>query len=89
MNNKLTKEQMLTQLMIKLDKIEYKIETLQGEFKVFIESHETIQAPPKPFLDLSGVAFNCRDVTPHCIDGTGTCKCSGLMTNQEFDEEMK
>lgn len=50
MNNKLTKEQLLTALMIKLDQVEYKIETLQSEFKVFIESHETIQGPPKPFL---------------------------------------
>lgn len=89
MNNKLTKEQLLTALMIKLDQIEYKIETLQSEFKVFMESNETIPGPAKPFLNLSSVAFNCRDVTPHCIDGTGTCKCSGLMTNQEFDEEMK
>lgn len=61
MNNKLTKEQLLTALMIKLDQIEYKIETLQSEFKVFMESHETIPGSPKPFL----------------------------MTNQEFDEEMK
>lgn len=87
---KLTKENMLTQLMTKLDQIEYKIETLQSEFKVFTESNETIPGPPKPFFDLSGSKlFNCQDVTPHCIDGTGHCKCSGVMTNQEFDEEMK
>lgn len=86
---KLTKEQILTALMIKLDQIEYKIETLQGEFKVFMESHETIPGPAKPLLDLNSVVFNCRDVTPHCIDGTGTCKCSGVMTNQEFDETYK
>lgn len=47
---KLTKEQLLTALMIKLDQIEYKIETLQSEFKVFMESNETIPGPPKPFL---------------------------------------
>ena len=52
MNNKLTKEQLLTALMIKLDQIEYKIETLQSEFKVFMESHETIQGPPKPFFKM-------------------------------------
>lgn len=86
---KLTKEQVLTALMIKLNQIEYKIETLQSEFKVFKESHETIPWPPKPFLDLNNVVFNYQDVMPHCIDGIGPCKCSGVMTNQEFDEEMK
>lgn len=50
MNNKLTKEQLLTALMIKLDQIEYKIETLQSEFKVFMESNETVPGPAKPFL---------------------------------------
>lgn len=49
---KLTKEQMLTQLMIKLDQIEYKIEALQGEFKVFMECNETIPGPPKPFMQI-------------------------------------
>ena len=86
---KITKEQLLTALMIKLDQIEYKIETLQSEFKVFTESNETIPGPPKPFLDLKSVFFNCQDVTPHCIDGIGPCKCSGVMTNQEFDESCK
>ena len=87
---KITKEQLLTALMIKLNQIEYKIETLQSEFKVFTESNETIQRPPKPFFDLSGSKlFSCQDVTPHCIDGTGPCKCSGVMTNQEFDESCK
>lgn len=90
MNNKLTKEQLLTALMIKLDQIEYKIETLQSEFKVFMESNETIPGPPKPFIVITDhKPFSCPDVTPHCIDGTGPCKCSGVMTNQEFDEEMK
>lgn len=87
MNNKLTKEQLLTALMIKLDQIEYKIETLQSEFKVFMESHETIQGPAKPFLDLScKEVFSCQDVTPHCIDGNGPCKCSGVMTIQDSEE---
>lgn len=85
---KLSKEQMLTALMIKLDQIEYKIETLQSEFKVFMESHETIKGPAN-FLALDSKVFSCQDVTPRCIDGTGHCKCSGVMTNQEFDESYK
>ena len=86
MNNKLTKEQLLTALMIKLDQIEYKIETLQSEFKVFMESHETIQGPAKPFLNLNSAVFNCQNVTPHCIDGTGPCKCSSPMSIQDSEE---
>lgn len=49
---KLTKEQMLTQLMIKLDQIEYKVEALQSELKVFTENNETIPGPPKPFIQI-------------------------------------
>lgn len=92
---KLSKEQMLSELMIKLEIIDSKLDKLLGvvripEVKVFMESNETIQGPPKPFFDLSGSKlYSCQDVTPHCIDGTGPCKCSGVMTNQEFDEERK
>lgn len=40
MNNKLTKEQLLTALMIKLDQIEYKIEKLLNVLDIPIASGE-------------------------------------------------
>lgn len=42
MNNKLTKEQLLTALMIKLDQIEYKIEKIQGKLGMQIEPESAI-----------------------------------------------
>ena len=42
MNNKLTKEQLLTALMIKLDQIEYKIEKIQDRLGMQIEPESAI-----------------------------------------------
>lgn len=87
MNDKITKQQIYSELTIRLDKLEYKLDKLLA----FIE-----KPIPKVFVNLKGEVenlghkpFSCPDVTPHCIDGTGPCKCSGVMTNQDFDEEMK
>lgn len=42
MNNKLTKEQMLTALMIKLDQIEYKVEKIQQRLGMEVEPESAI-----------------------------------------------
>ena len=74
MNNKLTKEQLLTALMIRLDQLESKIDKLLGKQELV---NNISVNPEGADLEAFIKAWN---------DATGRTR---WMTNQEFDEEMK
>ena len=71
---KLTKEQMLTQLMIKLDQIEYKVDKLLGKQELVNN------------ISINADGVDVEAFIKAWNDATGRTR---WMTNQEFDEEMK
>lgn len=71
---KLSKEQMLTQLMIKLDQIEYKVDKLLGKQELINN------------ISINADGVDVEAFIKAWNDATGRTR---WMTNQEFDEEMK
>jgi hypothetical protein len=87
MNDKISKQKIYTDFSIRLDKLEYKLDKLLTLMEKPIP--EVVVNLKEEVENLGHKPFSCPDVTPRCIDGTGPCKCSVVMTNQEFDEFFK